>query len=122
MYGPQTEQINAFKRRFMELTVSELRTIDIEYASNRTESDPVALFKAQEVMKPDLDLKALKNISTWAEERSGWVYVGYAVYDAMLALSARHLIGETFTQAMYDYLTGPLVSGIGPLHPDDVTS
>lgn len=37
-----------------------------------------------------------------------------------VALVGRDLIGDTFTQAHYDLLTGPLTSVIGPIHPDDL--
>lgn len=36
-----------------------------------------------------------------------------------VALAARHLIGDVFTQAHYDYFTGPWRAEIGPIHPDD---
>lgn len=36
-----------------------------------------------------------------------------------LALLARHLIGDVFTQEHYDLLTGPWRRNIGPIHPDD---
>ncbi len=39
--------------------------------------------------------------------------------EAGRALLARDLIGDVFTQAHYDFLTGPWRKAIGPVHPDD---
>ena len=42
-----------------------------------------------------------------------------AARDAAGALFCRDLIGQTFTQAHYDLLTGPWRAAVGPIHPDD---
>ena len=42
-----------------------------------------------------------------------------AAWDAAGALLCRDLIGQTFTQAHYDLLTGPWRAAVGPIHPDD---
>ncbi len=44
---------------------------------------------------------------------------GAAAWAAVRALTVRDLIGDTFTQAHYDALTGPWRKTLGPLHPDD---
>lgn len=43
-----------------------------------------------------------------------------AVWDAVLALSVRHLVGNVFTQEYYDSLTWLLAGVIGKVHPDDM--
>ena len=54
---------------------------------------------------------------------AAWAAAGAAAWDATRdaagALICRDLIGQTFTQAHYDTLTGPWRTVVGPIHPDD---
>jgi len=54
-----------------------------------------------------------------ADELRQWDAARDAAWDAARALTVRDLIGDTFTQAHYDALTGPWRKTLGPLHPDD---
>ena len=55
--------------------------------------------------------------AAWA---AAWDAAWAAARAAARALAVRDLIGQHgFTQTYYDTLTGPWVSAIGPVHPDD---
>jgi hypothetical protein len=50
---------------------------------------------------------------------AAWDAAWGAAWGAAGALIIRDLIGDQFTQAHYDLLTGPWRRAIGPVHPDD---
>ena len=118
--GPQGADVVALIARARALTGDDVKRLGTAWdaawdAAWRAARDAawVAALDAARSAAQDAALDAARSAAGGAARDAAW--------DAALALVSRDLIGHRpgWDQAVYDLLTGPWRSVIGPVHPDD---
>lgn len=135
-FGPQWRAIVALVRRAAILTEDEAKALNLNAArdaarfaarigawgTSRTAArDAGAAWVATRTPALAAAQAASQAAARDATQNAAWGAARDAALSTAQALAARDLIGDVFTQAHYDALTGPWSRVVGKVHPDDAT-
>jgi len=113
-YGPQTAMIEDLIEHLRNATPEQLQAIDDAYYA--------AIDDAYYAAAVDVAHSAVANIAFYAAHAAAHAAaaVRIAAYDAAFVLAIRHLVDSYgFTWEYYNALVAPVMSVLGPIHPDD---
>ena len=127
--GPQGREVAALVERATRLTLDEAERLAAAWYAARG----AARYAAEDAAWYAAG-GAARYVARDAAGHAAWGAAWYAVRgaaggaardvarDVARALVVRDRIGDRFTQAHYDTLTGPWATAIGPAHPEDVAA
>jgi hypothetical protein len=127
-FGPQSDQVTELTHAIASLDDTDIQRLDALIGAPGSDSRGLYIWKNQNASNAGDDAaSAAGDISANGSAEAAWsaatsVTTGSTRAwgkDVAIALSRRHLIGDTYLQEHYDDATKVWRVAVGPIHPDD---